>query len=328
MNEEFPPLGGSRQTSQTRTNRRPIITSRLNAEAAEFVPSSVEAATTTGIRQDTQFNAMFPALGATVTTTSPRLTPAPPPPPGFVQRQRLMSMTERFGWINSETVRTILQHTGYSMQAAENYLNAHFPAPAGWHERKAAAAAVAAARRTPTSTPRSPGKTKEVGHWVDTGKSVAVLYSELREQAGELARARNACFDRAKKAKLSGSAAEAARLATQGHELNQKMFAKHDEAADAIFEHRNTREQRNRGIIDLHGLHVSEALDRLPYAIESNPRSKVRVLTGSGHHTLGTGKARLRPAVEKWLSDNGYKYEEVQDKNSHIGAFVVLKKSD
>ncbi len=298
--------------------KRPAINSRLNAAAQEFVPSAVMAAAP---QQQHQFNAMFPALGDTVSNAA-RATPAASPP-GFVERQRLMSMTEKFGWVNSETVKTILQLTGYQMQAAENYLLDNFPQPAGWAERQAAAAA---ARRGRVSTPRSPGRTKEVGHWVDTGKSVATLYAELREQAGELARARNACFDRAKKAKLNGNAAEAARLATQGHDLNDRMFAKHEEAADAIFEHRNTREQRNRGIIDLHGLHVREALERLPDAIENSPRPKVRVLTGSGHHTLGTGKARLRPAVEKWLSDNGYRYEEVQDKNSHIGAFIVLKK--
>lgn len=99
------------------------------------------------------------------------------------------------------------------------------------------------------------------------------------------------------------------------------MKALHHRAADAIFEARNP--PGVHGQIDLHGLHVAEAIERLPVALESTTASRVRVLTGSGHHTKGTGRARLRPAVRSWLERHGYVFEEVQDSNAHVGAFVV-----
>lgn len=157
--------------------------------------------------------------------------------------------------------------------------------------------------------------------WVTTGKSVGHLYQSLRADAAEEARLRNKYFDRAAAAFKRNDGASAKRLGTLGREANERMKELHRKAADAIFEARNPVHVTD--VLDLHGLHVSEALERLPAAFERAPVGTLRVLTGTGHHTKGTGRARLRPAVKKWLQDNGYFFEEVIDANEYVGGFKV-----
>lgn len=74
--------------------------------------------------------------------------------------------------------------------------------------------------------------------------------------------------------------------------------------------------------IDLHGLHVTEALHILPYAIrwwERNRCGNVRIITGAGSHSVG-GRSRLKPAVERALSKGTYRY----DSSSAVGEIICI----
>lgn len=272
------------------------------------------------------FDSDFPALGGDSAKGSVSAVPtvvADTSNP-LVAKMRLERLQKLFGWVNSTTVQRTLEACNGSLTAAETTLRASYPQPAWWVEQerqrvKNAAKAAAAARVAPR-------RTHDMGaRWVSTGDSVRSLYESLREEAGVEARARNAAFDRARGAMQRGDRAGAARFGAIGREANERMKALHARAANAIFEARNPPEAAARGLVDLHGLHVAEALDRLPDAVQvvSAKCSTARILTGSGHHTKGTGKARLRPAVRGWLENEGYRYEEVVDKNSHVGAFIV-----
>ncbi|PXF47793.1 Polyadenylate-binding protein-interacting protein 7 [Gracilariopsis chorda] len=167
--------------------------------------------------------------------------------------------------------------------------------------------------------------TGDVGNvWVSTGQSVAELYEELRAEAAQQASIRNKYFDRAAAAFKRNDGATAKKMGALGREANERMKELHRQAADAIFAKRNPPHVHD--VIDLHGLHVSEAIERLPAALEDKA-GKIRILTGTGHHTKGTGRARLRPAVKKWLQENEFFFEEVIDANEYVGSFVVdLKK--
>mmetsp|Transcript_3635 Transcript_3635/g.5164 ORF Transcript_3635/g.5164 Transcript_3635/m.5164 type:complete len:105 (-) Transcript_3635:358-672(-) len=103
------------------------------------------------------------------------------------------------------------------------------------------------------------------------------------------------------------------------------MKEKHALAADAIFRSRNPRGIAG-GQLDLHGLHVKEAIERLNLELEgATTHTTVRILTGSGHHSRGIHHApRLKPAVERYLRDSGYRYEEIADSNKHVGAYRVF----
>lgn len=79
--------------------------------------------------------------------------------------------------------------------------------------------------------------------------------------------------------------------------------------------------------MDLHGLHVAEAIEflteMLPQLADEGLQT-IRIVTGSGHHSAGSsGKARLRPAVERFLNSEGYHYSEIPDQRGFIGMLLV-----
>ena len=73
-------------------------------------------------------------------------------------------------------------------------------------------------------------------------------------------------------------------------------------------------------LIDLHGLHVSEAIHILKVELgslrgmarASGERMQVMVCVGTGHHTKGSRTARLPIAVEQFLLDEGLHYTQPQ----------------
>ncbi|CAL5037338.1 unnamed protein product [Urochloa decumbens] len=178
-----------------------------------------------------------------------------------------------------------------------------------------------------TSTKQSSGnKFQSVGGarvapWLETGDAVANMYSESRGEARDFARVRNACFEQARQAYLIGNKALAKELSMKGQAYNAQMKAAHEKAREAIYRQRNPVSQRGGdGLIDLHGLHVNEAIHILKVelaAIKSaarvaGERMQVMVCVGTGHHTKGSRTARLPIAVEQFLLDQGLQYTQPQ----------------
>jgi hypothetical protein len=102
---------------------------------------------------------------------------------------------------------------------------------------------VAARARPASLAARAPGgsgpASNAAARWVDTGASVAAMYGQLRDEARDHVRLRNACFQQATQAFLAGDGALAKRLAAQGRRHAAAMFAAHDAASEAIFDARN-----------------------------------------------------------------------------------------
>ncbi|GBG63320.1 hypothetical protein CBR_g37677 [Chara braunii] len=154
--------------------------------------------------------------------------------------------------------------------------------------------------------------------WLDTGTAVTALYNELREEASDHARIRNSCFQQATHAYLGGNKRLAKELGAQGQWHNEQMKAAHAKASEAIFRHRNAASgytsggPSQRGILDLHGLHVNEALPLLKRELAAlraasqrlRQRQQIFVCVGTGHHTRGVrAQARLPAAVERCLAE-------------------------
>ncbi|GLE09359.1 hypothetical protein PINS_up020968 [Pythium insidiosum] len=164
--------------------------------------------------------------------------------------------------------------------------------------------------------------------WLSTGAAVSAQYTQLREEAYELACARNKCFMNATRAYRSGNKSLARSLSQQGHEYNEKMKQCHYDAASRIFEMRNPRQQLYEDhLMDLHGLHVAEAVELLANLLPSlsdDGIEAIYVVTGSGHHSKGpTGNPRLRPAVERFLATEGYQFSPVADRQGFVGMLLV-----
>ncbi|XP_052209772.1 polyadenylate-binding protein-interacting protein 7 isoform X2 [Diospyros lotus] len=74
--------------------------------------------------------------------------------------------------------------------------------------------------------------------WLDTGESVANMYSEMRDEARDHARLRNAYFEQARQAFLIGNKALAKELSVKGQLHNMHMKAAHGKAQESIFRQR------------------------------------------------------------------------------------------
>lgn len=166
--------------------------------------------------------------------------------------------------------------------------------------------------------------------WLETGDAVANMYSEMRGEARDHARLRNAYFEQARQAYLVGYKALAKELSVKGQLHNMQMKAAHGKAQESIYRQRNpvspSMQSNGRGgherLIDLHGLHVSEAIHVLKQdlamlrnvARSADQHLQVYICVGTGHHTRGTRTpARLPVAVQRYLlEEEGLDYSEPQ----------------
>ncbi|CDP13485.1 unnamed protein product [Coffea canephora] len=172
---------------------------------------------------------------------------------------------------------------------------------------------------------QSRGSARAAPIWLETGEAVANMYSEMREEARDHARVRNAYFEQARQAYLVGNKALAKELSLKGQLHNMQMKAAHGKAQDSIYRQRNPGNPDGRGqerIIDLHGLHVTEALHILKRELSilrnaarsAEQRLQVYICVGTGHHTRGSRTpARLPIAVQRYLlEEEGLDYSEPQ----------------
>ncbi|KAJ1430128.1 Smr domain [Sesbania bispinosa] len=173
------------------------------------------------------------------------------------------------------------------------------------------------------------GSARAAPVWLETGDAVANMYSELREEARDHARLRNAYFEQARQAYLIGNKALAKELSVKGQLHNMHMKAAHDKAQESIYRQRNPvapeMQVNGRGherMIDLHGLHVSEAIHVLKHELSvlrstaraAEQRLQVYICVGTGHHTRGSRTpARLPIAVQRYLlEEEGLDFTEPQ----------------
>uniref|UniRef100_A0A7N0TLE5 Smr domain-containing protein n=1 Tax=Kalanchoe fedtschenkoi TaxID=63787 RepID=A0A7N0TLE5_KALFE len=164
--------------------------------------------------------------------------------------------------------------------------------------------------------------------WLETGEAVGNMYSGLRAEAGDHARVRNAYFEQARQAYLIGNKALAKELSVKGQLYNMRMKAAHGKAQESIYRHRNPVSpemqlsgRQERMMIDLHGLHVSEAIHKLKLELgvlrnaarAHDQRIPIFICVGTGHHTRGSRTpVRLPVAVQQFLLDEGVDFSEPQ----------------
>lgn len=113
-----------------------------------------------------------------------------------------------------------------------------------------------------------------------------------------------------------GNRSAASDLSRRGRDLGRRMKQQHKEAAAALFETRNSS-AGNR--LDLHGLHVAEAIAYVEHHLEQlcheGKRQSCFIIAGAGRHSDhrhrgAQGKqARLLPAVVRYLTEAGYEFQ-------------------
>ncbi|XP_065814817.1 NEDD4-binding protein 2 [Labrus bergylta] len=123
-------------------------------------------------------------------------------------------------------------------------------------------------------------------------------------------------FAKAAEAFKQGNKDVASFYAQQGHMHGKRMREANDRAAVQIFERVNSS-LLPRNILDLHGLHVDEALEHLGQVLEDKSteceqglcQPQLSIITGRGNHSQG-GVARIRPAVIDYLTNKHYRFTE------------------
>ncbi|CAI7749622.1 unnamed protein product [Closterium sp. NIES-53] len=137
-------------------------------------------------------------------------------------------------------------------------------------------------------------------------------YKRHREAAFERRRMMQYYFREASEAWRRGERQRAAALADKGHEYREQYQELMQAAGKRIFKENNERLGNNMDV-DLHHLHVDEALQHLQLhltLLQTLPTlSSITVITGRGKHSA-SGQAKIKPAVHRYLQKRGVGWQE------------------
>ncbi|XP_061565360.1 NEDD4-binding protein 2 [Cololabis saira] len=141
-------------------------------------------------------------------------------------------------------------------------------------------------------------------------------YEDFRAEASLQRKRRLESFSKAAEAFKQGHREVASFYAQQGHLHGQRMHEANRRAAVQIFDRVNAS-LLPKNILDLHGLHVDEALHHLAHVLQDKSadyerglcQPQLSVITGRGNHSQG-GVARIRPAVIDYLTNKHYRFTE------------------
>ncbi|XP_062616217.1 NEDD4-binding protein 2-like [Saccostrea cucullata] len=145
-------------------------------------------------------------------------------------------------------------------------------------------------------------------------------YEDIRGEANLHYRLRHECFQKAQEAFRRGMKQVAHFYSNQGHLHTKKIKEANENAAQMILS-RRVEYLETKSTLDLHGLHVDEAVTVLSKVIEDqrkklcgrgDKKKDLFIITGRGSHSRG-GVARIRPAVIRWLKQNNYNFAEVNE---------------
>ncbi|XP_053108004.1 NEDD4-binding protein 2 isoform X2 [Hemicordylus capensis] len=143
-------------------------------------------------------------------------------------------------------------------------------------------------------------------------------YDDFRAEAFLHHKHRQECLIKAGEAYRMGMKPVAAFYVQQGRLHEEKMKEANCDAAVKIFEKVNAS-LLPENLLDLHGLHVDEALDHLCRILQKKTeeysqaggKPYLYVITGRGNHSQG-GVARIKPAVMKYLISHKFRFTEIK----------------
>ncbi|KAK9702926.1 hypothetical protein K7432_010990 [Basidiobolus ranarum] len=165
---------------------------------------------------------------------------------------------------------------------------------------------------------------KLMGNLLSSQKLQGGSGDHCRQEADKYAQLRNECFTKSQALYKSGDKQGAKEESEKGKSYTRKMDAANKKAVELIFKEKNSSLPKNE--LDLHGLHVKEALAVVEERVNKCKRRKkidhLTIIVGMGNHSAD-GVQRLKPAIESWLQQQNLTYSV--DKPNRGCLFVELK---
>jgi len=238
----------------------------------------------------------------------------------LASRLKLHQMQEKFNHVPKEIVAQTFVSTNYNAEQTIQTLVEFYGAPedVSGSEPELKDNELSSESNSSDNTAKKTVFTSVPKLWVETGESVAQVYEQYRTEAIEHALLRNKYFSVATASYLSGDGLTAREFSRKGRYHQEKMKELHAKASEQIFLQRNQRpvgeHLQNGETIDLHGLHVSEALQLLERYMSSLTAGLkyFYILTGTGHHSLDS-RSRLLPAIRDFLDEYGCSWVDCSD---------------
>ncbi|GJD07812.1 Smr domain-containing protein [Galdieria sulphuraria] len=147
---------------------------------------------------------------------------------------------------------------------------------------------------------------KRILNLIGTHSTVGDQYRALAEEA---TKQRNKYYEEATTAYKQGNKERAKQLSEFGHQQDEKVQQLNAVAEEQIFRERN--DLLNDDEIDLHYLHKDEALNRLQSKLEHFRGTKLKIITGAGHHS--EHGPVLKGTVKEFLDKQHHKYVDDGD---------------
>ncbi|XP_048851786.1 NEDD4-binding protein 2 isoform X2 [Brienomyrus brachyistius] len=230
----------------------------------------------------------------------------------LLKEKQLYSM---FPAIDRHFLKDMFRDNNYSLEQTEQFLRSILDQGPVKTVVAPEVALLRDAERNPGKETRPKVKDPEPP-WVQFQDTEDPEYEDFRAEAALQRKKQQECFSKAADAYRQGRKQVASFYSQQGHLHGQKMKEANHRAAVQIFERVNSS-LLPQNVLDLHGLHVDEALYHLGKVLEGKTAEwqqggcgpQLTVITGRGNHSQG-GVARIRPAVIDYLSSNSYRYSE------------------
>ncbi|XP_058048604.1 NEDD4-binding protein 2 isoform X2 [Ahaetulla prasina] len=239
-------------------------------------------------------------------------------------------LLELFPTINANFLMDIFKDYNYSLEPTVQFLNSVLEADP--IKTVIAKEPAQNARRSPSSTSKTrekkAKKTKELEDILSEKGFQDTQYpgyEDFRAEAFLHQQQRQECLRKAGEAYRMGMKPVAAFYVQQGQLHEEKMKEANQDAAQQIFEKVNAS-KLPINLLDLHGLHVDEALGHLSRVLQEKTKEYsltggipyLYVITGRGNHSQG-GVARIKPAVTKYLTSHKFRFTEIKS-----GCFKIL----
>ncbi|ETO30734.1 hypothetical protein RFI_06382 [Reticulomyxa filosa] len=207
----------------------------------------------------------------------------------IVAKLRLSRLIDQFPNVNSQSIQALLIKNNYNDDITHEELTKKYGQPKVSQRSVSEPAPLLSQNNTSKSKTGNAHQTTV--HWVDTGSNLNQLYKSTRSEAERHAILRNQYFIKAVDAFIKGNKKLAKDLSLKGREHDEQMKKLHSKAADAIFKERNAHLSMN--IIDVHGLHIHEAVQQVKQRVQdlkrlcsqkkkNKPSRKLEILTGTG----------------------------------------------